>query len=227
MLAFVSLVLAVLVVVVGTGGGKHVRADEEDPLQHAAPAVTRNRALQEILNKLATDLPPTSLSTTEKCEHEQLNEVKIHGEQVARFSDGIEEALRLTNLLNILYLSPLSSSFSIETGGSQPLHGLHRYNLSGSNVASAGRPIYSTELISALASSSLQAGASITTLGIAYLRGQSPLGDGLWGSSVWTDDRGNIIHNNIADSYNYQYDNSKTAGTRWFAEIVRRYVCIL
>lgn len=219
----VRLVWVVLAVVVGAGGGKHVRADEEDPLQHASPAVTRNRTLQDILNKLALEYAPT-LGDTENtsvhgCEHTELVGIKVLAEQLTRFQSGVDEALRLANLLNVLYLATPSSSNTRSDNYLGPGKLLTGKTYTTEDPAP---PHYYTGILEALAKESLQVQDMIVSLGIVFVRGEFREGSDLWGTAAWRDSEGRGAIGSVATLYNSKYDSRHEPGTGWFTELQYR-----
>ncbi|KAF2357564.1 hypothetical protein FHG87_011678 [Trinorchestia longiramus] len=248
-------VVTVLVVGLLSGVSLLVGADEEDPLQHASEAVTKNRTLHEILKIFAELDPPVASDSpfkNEPCNHTELEDLDVPSDQTSRFKDGLLGALRLTRLLNALYLSPSHPDFlrSSERGSSghltesgilkerikeNLLHGIidesndRGYNrVSDTSSYADGQPSDADQgraemrLLEEILRTSLLTETSIVTLGIAFLRGHFQNLKGLWAAYAWRDEQNHIVVGDLAKIYDNQYDDDQTPGTRWFTEHLQR-----
>lgn len=223
-----------------------VRADEEDPLQHASVAVTRNRTLHDILKLLSEEGPAVSEDNLKDdyCNHTQIEDLVVPGDLTARFKAGLLGALRLTKLLNALYLSPSNSSLlssrrrdksylrsrqkrAWDRFAPSATENSDKFDGRGFRRRKPRHPdkeLASDEahVLKEILRVFLNAEISIVTLGLAFVREEAPIPGSLWGTYAWRDDQDRIVIGNLASLYSHQYDDEQIPGTKWFTEILQR-----
>jgi len=191
-----------------------IRADEEVPLRHASATVTRNRTLQDIINKLHLQIPPNEkdgVEDFESCQHLQLEDYKVPLDQVKRFENSTRVALKLSNLLNALYLSVTAKDSNARHRNSR--------NLTASVL------YYPPAVIEAVVRDALDSEPRILSLGVAFVRNsyfRTSTQSQHFGVLGWRNRLGKILVGDLARIYGNSYDDSQVPGTRWFTEILYR-----
>lgn len=188
------------------------QSDEEDPLQHLAQVAAKERQLTDVLKLLhkATEKDEEEVEDennkkTEPCKHKVL-ELKITKGQVHIFKEGKKSALRLSNLLNNLFLAT-------------PSH-------KGISVT------YPSNVFYALVRAALEGEHSLVSIGIAFLRGEfkstfdssedTKHGE-LFGAYAFKQ-KSRVLVRDLAALYNNSYDHSDVEGTQWFTHLTYRFV---